>query len=444
MYENYDNIIENDFTSPERNYEKWVDNLIEEHKNRLNKLKFQRSKNDLNNDHLESQENSENHSINKLYKNENFSLQEKFYSSQNFDEKFISTSDNEISIVLDKSEKNLKQTFDFTHDKMINLLNSYIEENAKLKLELKELDKTVIHLKRNCLKHKKEIVKNSDIFIKRERNMVETLNLLEFENKRLQDKLKESTNELENFKKVRESLYTFKEKELIYPENKIECLYSTESRMRNQNLNSDLDLKCFSYEKVIEIFLNLFDKYDVTNDLRRIVHISDFEELKKKMNEFENFIKSKINLKKEENRTTQEIDNSLNKAFGFNTSAQKRILRISSTDKLKPEHNKHTEQSIKKTKDFQLNENDFYVKLENRLTQLENTLQNYYNEEKNSANFPNTTEMINYTESKNSEPNKNKNKLEKKPLLNSSKKQMLNNFNNGSKKPREKFKNMRF
>jgi hypothetical protein len=197
----------------------------------------------------------------------------------------------------------------FKNSKFQKLVDTLIEENAELKIRLQESDKQLSLSKSNLKSREQENYSNSQIFIDRERDLIETVNLLDIDNKKLNERLSELKFELMKKSKDLEQALSINES-VLYNRN----------NLNNSNLKGMVDeeylFKCLKLEKVIEVMNNFFKKFDICKDLASNIKIFDYEGIRIKLNEleqkFENFLKSsfenKENFNLNLNLTTENSD----------------------------------------------------------------------------------------------------------------------------------------
>jgi hypothetical protein len=191
------------------------------------------------------------------------------------------------------------------NSKIQKLVDCLIEENAELKIRLQESEKQLDLHKSNLSSLEKENYSNSQIFLDRERDLIETINLLDVENQKLKEKLNEMKFEM-----------TKKSKDLERALSINDSVINNRNNLNNSNLSikkgmvdEEYLFKCLKLDKVIEVINNFFKKFEV--DLENNIKAFDYEGIRIKLNEFEEIhVKSKFE-KKENfnfNLTTENSD----------------------------------------------------------------------------------------------------------------------------------------
>lgn len=156
----------------------------------------------------------------------------------------------------------------FRDNKMQNMLETYMQENAELKLKLKELEEKNRNLTGWRENARNDFNENNEMLYEREKDLLETVKLLNIDNKRLQEKVTELTQKPEMLDSKSFS--------------QLNCV-NMESLFRKER--DDLQLTNKKLEKVINLFLSFIDKnfsYADVADLNKYIQNFDFELLNSK------------------------------------------------------------------------------------------------------------------------------------------------------------------
>jgi hypothetical protein len=202
-------------------YDNWVDKLINTHKLKLENFKKEK---------------------NNTFDIENLNFSQSLKTLRHFNQETLKLKQN-----------NLENTYD-----------CLLEENAKLKLLLEEKEKTILKLNNLNLSHEK----NSDVFFEREKDLIETVKLLQNENKKLKD-TQSGIHTIESCKISGNNFYK-----------------------QTNNSNFDSDLLVIKYEKIIDILTSFFSKYDkIFTDITFHINKFDFENLRTTLSDFQSDFK---------------------------------------------------------------------------------------------------------------------------------------------------------
>lgn len=177
----------------------------------------------------------------------------------------------------------------FKNSKFQKLVDSLIQENAELKIRLQDSDRQLALSKSNLSSREQENYSNSQIFIERERDLIETVNLFDIENKKMNERLSEMKIVLMK-----------KSKDLEMALSVNESVRNNRNNLNSSNLKGMVDeeylFKCLKLEKVIEVMNNFFKKFEVSKDLTSNIKNFDYEGIRIKLDEleqkFQNFLKS--------------------------------------------------------------------------------------------------------------------------------------------------------
>jgi hypothetical protein len=201
-------------------YEDWVDSLIQTHKQRLDTLK--------------------------TCKYAGIDSKSEYRKLPVFQETY--QSNNSVSISKDLEDyKALKQR------RIEKIYEDTLKENAELKLSIKDKDNTISELRSNNNFFERDNKTNSIVFLEREKDLIETIKLLDIDNKRLEEKIKELKIELSK-----------KSKDLDMALNlNREFKFSNSPNFKTFSSNDDdLQLLSAKYDKIIETFINFFNIID--------------------------------------------------------------------------------------------------------------------------------------------------------------------------------------
>jgi hypothetical protein len=288
-------------------YDNWVDKLINSHKLKLENLKKER------NNTLDIQ---------------SLNFSQSLKSLRNFNEESIKLTQNNLE----------------------NTLDSLLEENAKLKLLLEEKEKIIQILNNLNLTNDK----NSDVFFEREKDLIETIKLLQNENKKLKEKnIDNQTSE--------------------------SCKLCANNKIYKQNssTNNDTEILVIKYEKITDILTSFFSKYDkIFTEIKFHINRFDFENLRNTLADFQKDFK----LTKNETIAISEC-----------------ISNQELSTKPESETNKNKPQIL-----ITNNENEAISALEKRIRELESNFMNMSKDEKmNSSIYPkkNLTNLSNVNSS---------------------------------------------
>ena len=365
-----------------RLYDSWVDKMISSHQQKLKNLKLVKNYYNYN------------HSFDIIPKRER-DIEKNIISphlgSYSYTSRCFPTLDIDNKFEFDK----LKQR------RIEKILDSYLEENVILKLKIQEMEENMKKMKYNS----RVSLYDPDfkLFGIEEKELLNTIKILECENKKLEIKNTELTNEL-----------------------------NLKSKLNGKNVNKNIEndakdwqLLCLKLDRVIEIMLGFLSKYEPLTKITQIVKDFDYEMLKIKLSDFGNMI---TNL---ENNNLKNLHlNNLDHSF----SAEKELSNVNQLSSNRLNNNSTSKDTIL--------DNDLITKLDSRLKQLESNFQNIFEinqkstlgtstAKKPSLNLTSSKSERTLTDSKSIERKKNPNTKTKIQLESSIKNTKIKDANGG-------------
>lgn len=170
--------------------------------------------------------------------------------------------------------------------KLEKILDETLEENAVLKLNIKELEKVIKSIKTDFKNIENSKNSYKSVFFDREKDLLETVKLLEFENRKLEQKINDINQECKD--KVHNlTMDNDKYRDIKYSTGiNTKSIYNS-TRNEFSKYLEDLNIENLKQEKIIDIFNNFFEKYNIRL-MSKYTKVFDYENVKLLLIEFEN------------------------------------------------------------------------------------------------------------------------------------------------------------
>lgn len=290
-------------------YEKYIDCVINSHRNKLHQMNSNKSciSNKTNRSYFKDDYNSTNAG---MY-NTSFTFEENSNPKHHINHTYEHPEENNNFNSKTDQFKNLKMK------KMEKIIENYTSENSNLKLKIQDLENHIKYLTSGQLGFHQDVKMHTNLYQEREKDLLETLNLCEFEIKRLEEKVTNLENE--NRSKDRQIKLLMSDKDSAKDTNHNFTNGSFSTREDNKlNFSEELNLRLLKFEKVVNMFSSFFSKFENFSKITLFTKTFDFDNLKLKLVEFEMYINSLSN---------QNIDKNTISCFGSPINNSSTILK---------------------------------------------------------------------------------------------------------------------